>query len=160
MPSTSIHDVEDSPVIQRSAAVPVPVPNGSSRVDFSIYRERDGGYSFVSAASDAWSSPVSVGFAQSSFRSSSVSALGQSYSDGTSGWSLPRSSIRSGSRSRSGSISESDYVDIDGDGDEFSANRYGFSARSRKMDEVVRAVSVGQEKIDEEWDGMELEMEM
>ena len=95
----------------------------------------DGGaYSFVSAASvsDAWSSPVSVGFAQSSFRSSigspsasysaSAPGLGHSFSDGAGGWSLPRSSVRSGSRSRSGSGSvdmdgqdgpEAEFVDVD-----------------------------------------------
>lgn len=145
----------DSPAYasERSAAVPITVPSqGASR-------ERDPlGYSFVSRtpASDAWSSPVSLGFAQSSFRSSSA---GQSYdfSDSAGGWSLPRSSIRSSSRSRSGSASESDFVDIESmDGGEYA---YGFSARSIKRDSSVRATSVG-EKIEEEWDGMEMEMEM
>ncbi|KAH9923508.1 uncharacterized protein B0H18DRAFT_1085689 [Fomitopsis serialis] len=146
---------------ERSAAVPITVPSQSA------YRDRDPlGYSFVSrasaSASDAWSSPVSLstGFAQSSFRSSSASAsaLGQSYEypDGTGGWSLPRSSVRSGSRSRSGSASESDYVDVESmDGDYV----YGFSARSIKRESSVRAMSVG-EKIEEEWDGMEMEMEL
>lgn len=145
----------DSPAYAsgRSAAVPITVPSqGASR-------ERDPlGYSFVSrtSTSDAWSSPVSVGFAQSSFRSSSA---GQSYgySDSAGGWSLPRSSIRSSSRSRSGSASESDFVDIESmDGAEYA---YGFSARSIKRESSVRATSVG-EKIEEEWDGMEMEMEM
>ncbi|TFY55006.1 hypothetical protein EVJ58_g8524 [Rhodofomes roseus] len=149
----------DSPAysVERSAAVPITVPSQGS------YRERDPlGYSFVSraSASDAWSSPVSTGFAQSSFRSSSASAsaLGHSYepSDGMGGWSLPRSSIRSSSRSRSGSVSESDFVDVESvDGD----YAYGFSARSIKRQSSLRATSVG-EKIEEEWDGMEMEMEM
>lgn len=128
-----------------SAALPITVPSqGASH-------ERDPlGYSFVSrtSASDAWSSPVSLGFAQSSFRSSSA---GQSYDypDSAGGWSLPRSS----SRSRSGSASESDFVDIESiDGGEYA---YGFSARSMKHSSSIRA-----EKIEEEWDGMEMEMEM
>ncbi|KZT70605.1 hypothetical protein DAEQUDRAFT_810498 [Daedalea quercina L-15889] len=149
----------DSPAYssKRSAAVPITVPSQD------VYRERDPlGYSFVSrtSASDAWSSLVSVGFAQSSFRSSSASAsaLSQSYgnSDDTGGWSLPRSSIRSSSRSRSGSLSESSLVDVESiDGDYV----YGFAARSIKRESSVRATSVG-EKIEEEWDGMEMEMEM
>ncbi|GBE84278.1 hypothetical protein BKA93DRAFT_802345 [Sparassis latifolia] len=142
---------------QRS--VPVPVP----RTD-SAYREQGMGFSFVSGLSDVWSSPVSVGFAQSSFRSSSVSMSAsevvQSYSGSTGGWSLPRSSVRSGSRSRSGSASESDFVDVDGD-EELGGRRFGFTSRSWKRDEPYsRSVSVGQDKIEEEWDGMEMEMEM
>ncbi|KAI0674259.1 hypothetical protein C8Q78DRAFT_1013917 [Trametes maxima] len=165
---------------QRSAPMPVPV---ASRDE---YREpRDGGaYSFVSAsgasASEAWSSPVSVSFAQSSFRSSSVashsvasysaaSGLERSFSsEGAGAWSLPRSSVRSSSlsRSRSGSVDEGDYVDIDSvgvneDGDHLgggaSLGRFGFTSRGWKMDMARN----GNGKIEEEeWDGMEMEMEM
>ena len=162
----------------RSAPVPVPVAAREPR-------NGDGGaFSFVSGASisDAWSSPVSVGFAQSSFRSSvespaasfshsasysaSASAVGRSFSDGAGGWSLPRSSLREGSRSRSGSAdmdaheAEGEFVDVDGasgseDGDGTSvgtgAGRFGFTSRRWN----------GPAKIEEEeWDGMEMEMEM
>ncbi|KZT03622.1 uncharacterized protein LAESUDRAFT_814503 [Laetiporus sulphureus 93-53] len=139
----------DENPLQRSAAVPVPTPE---REPLS--------YSFASQQSDTWSSPISIGFAQSSFRSSS--AFEHSYSEGTGEWSIPRSSIRSCSRSRSGSVSESDYVDVDGDGDDYgiAGRHYGFSARSQKVDEGIRAVKVGHDKIEEEWDGMEMEMEM
>ncbi|CCM02684.1 uncharacterized protein FIBRA_04790 [Fibroporia radiculosa] len=144
----------DTPAPQRS--VPVPMPGAGANTH---HHARDGGYSLVSAPSDAWSSPVSVGFASSSFRSSGASAIERSYSDGAGGWSLPRSSVRSSSRSRSGS-EESEYVDVDGDGEDYNvAGRYGFSARSRKS-EGVRSVNGGPEKIEEEWDGMEMEMEM
>ncbi|KAI0717425.1 hypothetical protein C8T65DRAFT_641483 [Cerioporus squamosus] len=157
---------------QRSAPVPVPV---AGRDAYREPRNADGGaYSFVSAASvsDAWSSPVSVGFAQSSFRSSapsasfsasaSYSASGpdRSLSDVAGGWSLPRSSLRSGSlsRSRSGSVEmddavREDYVDVEsveqGDG------RFGFTSRAWKSHLGNR-----NGKIEEEWDGMEMEMEM
>ncbi|OBZ78495.1 hypothetical protein A0H81_02026 [Grifola frondosa] len=150
---------------QRTAPVPVPMPNNNRSMDHTSYREPDGGgYSFVSGASETWSSPVSVSFAQSSFRSSSVSAsvsaLGQSLTDDTGGWSLPRSSVRSGSRSRSGSMSESDYVDVDGDED-VTGQRFGFTTRRWKMDDAsARGAVAREEKIEEEWDGMEMEMEM
>ncbi|KAI0360723.1 hypothetical protein OH77DRAFT_1418712 [Trametes cingulata] len=161
----------------RSAPVPVPVRDA--------YRDpHDGaGYSFVSASgasvSEAWSSPVSVGFAQSSFRSSSVtshsvasysaaSGLERSFSsEGAGAWSLPRSSVRSSSlsRSRSGSVDEGDYVDVDGvgvgggaeDAEAVGVGRFGFTSRSWKMDMDRN----GKDKIEEEeWDGMEMEMEM
>ncbi|PCH38965.1 hypothetical protein WOLCODRAFT_141029 [Wolfiporia cocos MD-104 SS10] len=133
--------------------VPVPVP--------ALRREES-----ASVVSDAWSSPVSVSFAPSSLRSSSVSAsaLGRSYSDGTGGWSLPRSSVRSesGSRSRSGSV-EDDFVDVDGVDDYYgykAGGGYGFSVRSGSYaSDKGMAVDVGHEKIEEEWDG-EMEMEM
>ncbi|KAI0646269.1 hypothetical protein C8Q79DRAFT_961813 [Trametes meyenii] len=170
----------------RSAPMPVPVASRDA------YREpRDGGaYSFVSAsgasASEAWSSPVSVSFAQSSFRSSSVashsvasysaaSGLECSFSfssEGAGAWSLPRSSVRSSSlsRSRSGSVDEGDYVDVDSvgvneDGENLGVGagagaglgRFGFTSRGWKMDMARN----GNGKIDEEeWDGMEMEMEM
>ncbi|KAI8970551.1 hypothetical protein BD414DRAFT_581730 [Trametes punicea] len=158
---------------QRSAPMPVPVSSRDS------YREpRDGGgYSLVSAsgvsASEAWSSPVSVGFAQSSFRSSSAASYSASYSasglersfssEGAGAWSLPRSSIRSSSRSRSGSLDEGEFVDVDGviaddaEGAAAGGGRFGFMSRSWKMDMVRN----GNGKIEEEeWDGMEMEMEM
>ena len=158
----------------RSAPVPVPITGRDA------YREphADGGaYSFVSGASvsDAWSSPVSVGFAQSSFRSSvgsaSVSApgLGRSFSDGAGGWSMPHSSVRSGSRSRSGSGSGSvdmdederegeregdgGYVDVDTvDGE--GHGRFGFRSRAAWRSQMHGKIE------EEEWDGMEMEMEM
>ncbi|TBU57401.1 hypothetical protein BD310DRAFT_929304 [Dichomitus squalens] len=170
------------PAAHRSAPVPVPA---SAR---DAYREPhgrngDGGaYSFVSGASvsDAWSSPVSVGFAQSSFRSSvdsvsasfsasySASGVGHSFSDGAGGWSLPRSSVRSGSlsRSRSGSVDmdgperpEGEFVDVDAvgvseDGEGAGAGRFGgFISRGWKGQPAPA-------KIEEEWDGIEMEMEM
>ncbi|KAH9919496.1 uncharacterized protein BXZ73DRAFT_92088 [Epithele typhae] len=145
-------------------SAPMPVPGGARHAP----QQPDGAYSFVSGASvsDAWGSPVSTsGFAQSSFRSSvgstsgySASAMGRSFSDG---WSLPRSSVRSGSgsgggsRSRSGSadqeveMGDADFVD----GDEgVRAGRFGFTSRGWKQ--------AADEKIEEEWDGMEMEMEM
>ncbi|KAI0659144.1 hypothetical protein C8Q70DRAFT_989431 [Cubamyces menziesii] len=157
---------------QRSSPMPVPTSRDA-------YREpRDGGgYSFVSASgastSEAWSSPVSVGFAQSSFRSSSAASYSASYSasglersfssEGAGGWSLPRSSVRSGSlsRSRSGSVDEGDFVvDVDGmadDGEGAGVGRFGFTSRNWKMDMARN----GNGKIEEEeWDGMEMEMEM
>lgn len=159
---------------QHSSA-PVPVPVGRE-----MYREPhpDGAYSFVSGASvsDAWSSPVSVGFAQSSFRSSAGSAaysapgFGRSLSEGAGGWSLPRSLLRSDSRSRSRSgsvdmcsderereLGDVEYVDVDGmDGEAAvgGGGRFGFTSRAWKS-------QIGNGKIDEEeWDGMEMEMEM
>lgn len=181
MPSQSPHTYPPSG--HRSAPVPVPT---AARDAYREPRNGDGGaYSFVSGASisDAWSSPVSVGFAQSSFRSSvespaasishsasysaSASAMGRSLSDGAGGWSLPRSSLREGSRSRSGSVdmdaheAEGEFVDVDGaasgseDGEGAgtgtSAGRFGFTSRRWN----------GPAKIEEEeWDGMEMEMEM
>ncbi|RPD65439.1 hypothetical protein L226DRAFT_530975 [Lentinus tigrinus ALCF2SS1-7] len=153
---------------QRSAPVPVPVTSRDA------YRERaDGGaYSFVSGASvsDAWSSPVSVGFAQSSFRSSvtsvsfSASAADRSFSEGAGGWSLPHSSLRSSSlsRSRSGSVEMEDAERVR-DGDDYvdvesveHGGRFGFTSRAWKSH-----VGTGNGKIEEEeWDGMEMEMEM
>ncbi|KAI1798259.1 hypothetical protein LXA43DRAFT_19986 [Ganoderma leucocontextum] len=159
------------PTAHRSEPVPVPAAGRDA------YREPHNGgsgpYSFVSGASisDAWSSPVSVGFAQSSFRSSvespSVSAsfalgVDRSLSDGAGGWSLPRSSLRSDSRSRSGSVemdgreAEGEFVDVDcasgtEDGEGTGAGRFGFTSRRWN----------GPAKIEEEeWDGMEMEMEM
>ncbi|CDO78029.1 hypothetical protein BN946_scf184648.g1 [Trametes cinnabarina] len=164
--------VPSSSAQQRSAPMPVPISGRDA------YREPldGGGYSFASAsaasASEAWSSPVSVGFAQSSFRSSSAASYPASYSasgiersfssEGAVAWSLPRSSMRSSSRSRSGSIDEGEYVDIDGVADDpetigAGAGRFGFTSRSWKMDMARN----GNGKIEEEeWDGMEMEMEM
>lgn len=121
----------------------------SAPVDVPMTAHREPGYAFVGGQSDTWSSPA---FAQSLHSVSSFSAHGQSYSEGTGGWSLPRSSLRSGSRSRSGSVSESDYVDVDGE-DEYAAR--GVWHRG----DTLRGSGV-KEKIEEEWDGMEMEMEM
>ncbi|PIL27468.1 transcription factor [Ganoderma sinense ZZ0214-1] len=161
----------------RSAPVPVPA---AARDAYREPRNGDtGAYSFVSGASisDAWSSPVSVGFAQSSFRSSmespsasasfsasysqpaSAPGVGRSFSDSAGGWSLPRSSLCEGSRSPSGSVEmdgREEFVDVDGasgseDGDGAIAGRFGFTSRRWN----------GPAKIEEEeWDGMEMEMEM
>ena len=85
--------------------------------------------------------------------------MARSFSDGTGGWSLPRSSLRSGShsRSRSGSVEMLDaeeFVDVEGgEADEGVGSRFGFTARAWKS-------RMGDAKIDEEWDGMEMEMEM
>ncbi|KAI0635123.1 hypothetical protein C8Q77DRAFT_1106081 [Trametes polyzona] len=192
-PSTTQPDLSAYGSVQHRSS-PMPVPTTASRDTYREPRE-GGGFSFVSAsgASEAWSSPVSVGFAQSSFRSSSVtshsaasfsasgtSGLDRSYSysseAGAGAWSLPRSSVRSSSlsrsRSRSGSVDDPDveFVDVDGEVPDdahghhepgvVGAGRFGgFTSRSRawKMDMAPRA---GNEKIEEEWDGMEMEMEM
>ncbi|KAI0777640.1 hypothetical protein BD413DRAFT_468169 [Trametes elegans] len=168
---------------ERSAPMPVPATSRDA------YREPpdSGGYSFVSAsgasASEAWSSPVSVGFARSSFRSSSAASHSASYSasgfersfssEGAGGWSLPRSSVRSSSgshshsRSRSGSADEGEgeFVDVDGvsvgvaeDSGE-GIGRFGFTSRGRKMDMEMGHGKHGKIE-EEEWDGMEMEMEM
>lgn len=131
-------------------SIPVPVP----KVDPSVYRGHDlGAYSYTSGPSESWGSPVSLGFAQSSFRSSSLSTSALepslSFSDGTGGWSLPRSSMRSSSRSRSGSFDESDFVDVEGE-----------EGARRTNDTTMRSSSVVRDKVEEEWDGMEMEMEM
>ncbi|RDX54456.1 hypothetical protein OH76DRAFT_1397757 [Lentinus brumalis] len=171
--SLSHHHAGSPASHQRSAPVPVPA------LGRDAYREppnaEGGAYSFVSAASvsDAWSSPVSVGFAQSSFRSSAPSATfsasasysasgpDRSLSDVAGGWSLPRSSLRSSSlsRSRSGSVEmdsedagREDYVDVEG---VEQGGRFGFTSRAWKS-----SVGDGNGKIEEEWDGMEMEMEM
>lgn len=140
-----------------SRSIPVPVP----KVDPSAYRGHDlGAYSHMSGPSDSWGSPVSLGFAQSSFRSSSLSTSAiepsLSFSDGTGGWSLPRSSMRSGSRSRSGSFSESEFVDVEGE--DVGDHRLRLSIST--SDPTARSSSVAKDKIEEEWDGMEMEMEM
>ncbi|KAI0826664.1 hypothetical protein BC628DRAFT_1373591 [Trametes gibbosa] len=175
---------------QRSAPVPVPVPaaRDTYREPRCIDANATGGYSFVStsgaSASEAWSSPVSVGFAQSSFRSSSatshsaasVSGLERSFSsEGAGAWSLPRSSVRSSSlsrsRSRSGSIEDNDgdYVDVDvsGVGEDAYAyghaagpGRFGFTSRGWKMDMDAAARARNGKIEEEDWDGMEMEMEM
>lgn len=155
----------------RSAPMPVPVPSRDA------YRDPQdaNAYSFVSTSgasvSEAWSSPVSVGFAQSSFRSSSVTSHSASFSglersfssEGAGAWSLPRSSVRSNSlsRSRSGSVDDADFVDIDGvpedNGEAVGPGRFGFTSRGWKMN----MAHGGNGKIEEEeWDGMEMEMEM
>lgn len=173
--SSSLSDRQAAPPVSHQRTAPMPVPVASR----DAYREPDGGaYSFVSAASvsDAWSSPFSNGFAQSSFRSSvgsasfsasasysAPSAADRSYSDGAEGWSLPRlphSSLRSGSLSRS--RSGSDEMD-DGERDDFvdvdsveHGGRFGFTSRA-----WTSHVGNGNGKIEEEeWDGMEMEMEM
>ncbi|THH22535.1 hypothetical protein EUX98_g8160 [Antrodiella citrinella] len=133
----------------RLAAVPVPVP-----ISHTGYRDTTA----HSVTSDPWSSP---------------------------GWSLPRSSVRSvsvtsGSRSRSGSVpSKSDegdeesevgyaMVDVEG-GEEDVYGSGGFTARGRvsatrgwsdEYEGGVVASKPREAKIEEEWDGMEMEMEM
>lgn len=157
----------------RSAPMPVPV---ASRDTYRDPQDANA-YSFVStsgaSASEAWSSPVSVGFAQSSFRSSSVTSHSASFSasglersfssEGAGAWSLPRSSVRSSSlsRSRSGSVDDADFVDIDSvaedGGEPVGPGRFGFTSRGWKMN----MAHGGNGKIEEEeWDGMEMEMEM
>ncbi|OCH88010.1 hypothetical protein OBBRIDRAFT_795646 [Obba rivulosa] len=148
----------------RPGLLGVPTGPGASSAPVDVPAvPREAGYTFIGAASDAWSSPASAGglaFAQSVRSASSFSAFsasasgqGQSYSEGAGGWSLPRSSLRSGSRSRSGSVSESDYVDVDGE-DEYAAR--GVWQRG----DALRAGGGVGKKIEEEWDGMEMEMEM
>ncbi len=157
----------------RSAPMPVPVASRDA------YRDPQdaNAYSFVSTSgasvSEAWSSPVSVGFAQSSFRSSSVTSHSASFSasglersfssEGAGAWSLPRSSVRSSSlsRSRSGSVDDADFVDIDGvaedGGEAVGPGRFGFTSRGWKMNMAYG----GNGKIEEEeGDGMAMEIEI
>ncbi|KAF9004555.1 hypothetical protein BDQ17DRAFT_398346 [Cyathus striatus] len=113
-----------------------------------------------------------------SFASSSGVPGSGSYA-GAQGWSLPRSSIRSGSRSRSTSRSEDDDGSFDGEVgvSSYAYGRWkreeddecGFSMREEDEDEEARGVKgVVVDKIkvrsgredDEEWDGMEMEMDM
>ena len=128
-------------------AVPVPVP-----VNTTTYRDPAASYS------ESWGSPASY-------------SLAHSY--GTGGWSLPDSSLRSesgsASRSRSGSIPRSEYEDelVDIDGDDMHESGYGFASRGRTSatrdgwKDGKGSVGSIQEKINEEdWDGMEMEMEM
>ncbi|EMD36471.1 hypothetical protein CERSUDRAFT_124297 [Gelatoporia subvermispora B] len=103
-------------------------------VDVQMTAHRVPGYAFVGGQSETWSSPA---FAQSLHSASSFLAHGQSYSEGTGGWSLPRSGLRS----RSGSV----YVDVDGE-DEYAAR--GVWHRG----DMLRGSGV-KENIEEEWDG-------
>lgn len=133
-------------------AVPVPVP-----VNTTTYRDPAASYSLASATSESWGSPTSYSFA---------------HSYGTGGWSLPDFSIRSesgsASRSRSGSIprseSEDEFVDVDGD--DLHEQGYGFASRGRTSatrdgwKDGKGPVGTSQDKTNDEWDGMEMEMEM
>ncbi|KAM5532135.1 hypothetical protein V8D89_014228 [Ganoderma adspersum] len=130
------------PTGHRSAPVPVPA---AVRDAYREPRSGDtGAFSFVSGASisDAWSSPVSgprrrrSSFSASYSQPASAPAVGRSFSDGAAGWSLPRSSLRERSRRPTGMVR--------------GTGRFGFTSRRWN----------GPAKIEEEWDGMEMEMEM
>ncbi|KAK7691457.1 hypothetical protein QCA50_004856 [Cerrena zonata] len=135
-----------------SRAAPVPVP-----VNTTTYRDPAGSYSLVSGTSESWGSPASFSYA---------------HSYGTGGWSLPDSSVRSesgsASRSRSGSIPRSEYEDefIDVDGEDVDGQGYGFASRGRTSatrdgwKDGKEPDAPVQDKTNEEWDGMEMEMEM
>jgi len=175
--------------LSSSSPMPVPVPNsGSDSAAFRGYR---------SSTSESWtSSPYGHGHAASPYQSTGASAgsIPYTHSDerssghGASGWSLPRSSVRSvsvssQSRSRSGSASgsrsddESVDVDVDGFDDYQSAgynSRPGYTRHrmwKREEDEFSIGFSVREEDEedavviskpqDPKWDDdMELEMDM
>ncbi|KII84016.1 hypothetical protein PLICRDRAFT_46817 [Plicaturopsis crispa FD-325 SS-3] len=143
-----------------SAPVPIASPHTQAKPHAEFYRygshQSYGGASYGSVSQ----SYGSAGYG---------SAVSQSYtrSDGT-GWSLPRSSLRSvsdSSRSRSGSGSRSD--DEDGDADYGFLKRedddlsVGFSVREEDEEESGAGDGDGvRAKSTAGWDGMEMEMEM
>ncbi|CAL1711059.1 unnamed protein product [Somion occarium] len=146
VPTGSDVQAVDSEQTFSARAVPVPLP-----VNNHVYREQSA-YSLASGTSESWGSPISYP---------------QANSYGTSAWSLPRSSIRSGSdsasRSRSGSIppSEYDVEFVDVDGGDIPSQSYGFISRGRTS--ATREEWKGdaeKDKTNDEWDGMEMEMEM
>jgi hypothetical protein len=164
-------------------SLPVPVPNANT------YRQSN--YGSIGGKSEPWGSPTSSHYAHNSYHSPPVShSYSKSYSDGTGGWSLPRSSVRSMSRdsrsrspsaSASGSKSDEEPVEMD-DNDLFSGNgRYGYSFRGRtggktgwkrEDDDMSLGFSVreedeeeeerrgGKETEEEAWDGMDMDMVM
>ncbi|KAF9501550.1 hypothetical protein BDN71DRAFT_1585246 [Pleurotus eryngii] len=149
---------------------PVPVPNNNSA--FTMYRT-------VSASADSWGSPYSPigighgihGPSQSGIRSTSGSTSHSYYTrsaDGG-GWSLPRSSLRSISRSSPSQRSRSDSASMDEDESvEVDVDGLGFAGRGRRNwkgedDEFSIGFSVkeeDEEKKQDTWDGMEMEMDM
>ncbi|KAF7428619.1 hypothetical protein PC9H_007846 [Pleurotus ostreatus] len=151
---------------------PVPVPNNNSA--FTTYRT-------VSASADSWGSPYSPvaighgihGPSQSGIRSTSGSASHSYYTrsadGGGGGWSLPRSSLRSISRSSPSQRSRSDSASMDEDESvEVDVDGLGFAGRGRRNwkgedDEFSIGFSVkeeDEEKKQDTWDGMEMEMDM
>ena len=95
----------ESPTSTNAGTLPVPVPNSD------IYRNQSG-YGSIGGKSEPWGSPASSHYTHHSYQSPSTLAFSKSYThaDGMGGWSLPRSSVRSvsrSSRSRSPSASAS-----------------------------------------------------
>jgi len=163
-------------------SLPVPVPNADA------YRHST--YGSIGGKSEPWGSPGSSHHAYSSYQSPPISHLySKSYSDGTGGWSLPRSSLRSMSRdsrsrspsaSASGSKSDEEPIEVE-DSDLFAGGgRYGYSFRGRtdgkarwkEEDDMSLGFSVREEdeeedgrggketEEDEAWDGMDMDMVM
>lgn len=152
-----------------SRAVPVPISSNGVHHDTAH-----------SYTSDSWGSPASLTYGGHSYSSYSGA---QSYGTGE-GWSIPRSSMRSvsvtsGSRSRSGSappksdVDDDEFADVEVQVDGDSMMGYGgFAARGRTSatrlgewrggDEYEEGVVAKprEAKIEEEWDGMDMEMEM
>jgi hypothetical protein len=156
----------DSGSFSPSASVPVPVPNGNG----NYYR---GDYGSLSGRSESWGSPARPLHCPNF----SYQAVGASASDGTGGWSLPRSSVRSvsaSSRSRSKSVSdeEEEYIDVGVDPGENEENKLILRGRvGWKTEEVEDGQNFeynekGGEGMgrgiaaEEEWDGMDMDMEM
>ena len=164
-------------------SLPVPVPSTGA------YRQSS--YGSVGGKSEPWGSPTSSHYPHNSYQSPVIShSYSKSYSDGTGGWSLPRSSVRSMSRdsrsrspsaSGSGSKSDEEPAEMD-DNDLIPGNgRYGYSFRgrtsgitgwNREEDEMSSGFSVREEDEEEEgrggketeeeeaWDGMDMDMVM
>ena len=166
-----------------NGSLPVPVPNSD------IYRQSN--YGSLGGKSEPWGSPVSSHYTHTSYQSPAIShSYSKSYSDGTGGWSLPRSSVRSMSRdsrsrspsaSASGSKSDDEPVEIDDNDLAVGNGRYGYSFRGRTAgsstwkredDDMSLGFSVREEdeedgrggkETDEEeetWDGMDMDMVM
>jgi len=151
---------------------------------------RQSTYGSIGGKSEPWGSPASSHHTYPSYQSHPIShSYSKSYSDGTGGWSLPRSSVRSMSRdsrsrspsaSASGSKSDEEPVEVD-DSDLFAGGgRYGYSFRGRtdgktgwkEEDDMSIGFSVREEdeeedgrgeketEEDEVWDGMDMDMVM
>ncbi|KAH7921512.1 hypothetical protein BV22DRAFT_1038587 [Leucogyrophana mollusca] len=163
---------------------PVPVPNASNTDAHNLLAFRS-----QSVHSESWGSPLSPShYDIASFSSVASHGLSRSYAPSDVGWSLPRSSIRSvsaSSRSRSASESKSDdegeLVDVDDSAGQ-NPHVYGFNSRGRvssarfawktEEEDAVLGFSVREEDEDEakathartsgeeEWDGMDMDMEM
>lgn len=148
----------------RATSSPVPVPAAPTDADARNLLALGS----VSVHSESWGSPTSSSFyGVSSFPSASVSFS-------RSGWSLPRSSVRSMSAS-SHSSDDGELVEVD---DITPANMHihgrvsstRFRWKSEEEDSVVsfsvpeeveeEGIGPGTVKSEEQWDGMEMDMEM
>ncbi|KIJ64002.1 hypothetical protein HYDPIDRAFT_175740 [Hydnomerulius pinastri MD-312] len=181
VPTVSPSGISSSPSgDSRSSPLPVPAATATATDDdaLNLLSLRS-----ASVKSESWGSPISASYYEvSSFSSSKY----QPYAPSEIGWSLPRSSVRSkstSSHSRSASESKSDdegeLVDVD-DNTIHNPVVYGLNSRGRvsgtrftwktEDDDGVIGFSVREEDeeedgkvskaADQEWDGMEMDMEM